>query len=192
MFPERAKYLKEMELGGILFCSLYSILAGFLYELSGKGLIGVLFGSVNSSPWECIKPILLSYLLWGILEALSLQPSLHRLTAAKTFSLYILAAALITGSLFLRVFGLETDCAAFKTMCLFSLCLSSAVSIMIFYSSHDLNHFFAPCVFLLFLFLACYFSLTPFPLKNILFMDCKTGLYGLIPDYFDIGDCYLR
>ena len=73
MNPERAKYLKEMEIGGILFCSLYAILAGKLYELSGKGLIGVLFGSVNNSPWECIKPLLLSYLLWGILEALSLR-----------------------------------------------------------------------------------------------------------------------
>ena len=30
MNPERAKYLKEMEIGGILFCSLYTILAGKL------------------------------------------------------------------------------------------------------------------------------------------------------------------
>ena len=32
MNPERAKYLKEMEIGGILFCSLYTILAEKLYE----------------------------------------------------------------------------------------------------------------------------------------------------------------
>ena len=95
MKRERAKYLKEMEIGGILFCSLYSIFAGRLYELSGKGLLGVLFGSVNNSPWECVKPLLLSYLLWGILEALSLQPSIHRLTCAKTFSLYMMAAVSI-------------------------------------------------------------------------------------------------
>lgn len=191
MNPERAKYLKEMEIGGILFCSLYAILAGKLYELSGKGLIGVLFGSVNNSPWECIKPLLLSYLLWGILEALSLQPSLHRLAAVKTAALYLLTATLLAGSLVLRLFGLETDSAAFTALCLISLCICTAVSLRLFYSELELKRFFAPCVFLLFLFLACYFSLTPFPLKNIIFMDSKTGLYGLIPEYFDMGAYYL-
>ena len=187
MKRERAKYLKEMEIGGILFCSLYSIFAGRLYELSGKGLLGVLFGSVNNSPWECVKPLLLSYLLWGILEALSLQPSIHRLTCAKTFSLYMMAAVLLSGGLILRLCGLETCSAAFRALCLFSLCLSAAVSYVLYNSRIDFSLFFAPCVCLLFLFLACYFSLTPFPLKNILFMDSKTEMYGLIPAYFDAG-----
>ena len=191
MKPERTKYLKEMQIGGILFCSLYTIFAGMLYELSGKGLIGVLFGSVNNSPWECVKPLLLSYLLWGILEALSLQPPLHRLAVAKTASLYLLGFLLLTGSFILSIFGFKTGSAALTAMRLVSLCVSVAASMIIYRSDIDYNFFFAPCVFLLFLFLACYFSLTPFPLKNILFMDSETGLYGLIPDYYDLGAFYM-
>ena len=176
-----------MEIGGILFCALYTFFAERLYELSGKGLVGVLFGSVNDSPWENIKPLLLAYLLWGIIETLSLQPPLHRFAVAKTASLYLLGGLLLLGAFILNVCDTPTYSFAFFAMRLIALCTSVAVSMLIYNSNIDYNFFFAPCVFLLFLFLACYFSLTPFPLKNILFMDSKTGLYGLIPYYYDIG-----
>ena len=62
-----AKYLTELEMGGILFCFLASLLMKQLYTLTDGHLIGVLFGAVNNSVWEQAKTLLLPYLLWGML-----------------------------------------------------------------------------------------------------------------------------
>ena len=177
MKPERAKYLPIMEFGGILFCMLYALLARQWYEWNDRELIGVLFGAVNNSVWEQTKILLMPFLLWGMLEQLSLQPSLHRLTAAKTAALYSLAAVMLLGGCFLR----DTEAKSFRLLCVLALCTGVAVGLMLYYCRWDLHGFFAPCVFLLFLFLACYFSLTPFPLHSALFCDATTGAYGLQP-----------
>lgn len=187
MHPNRTKYLKVMEMGGILFGALFSLFAQKLYTFSDRGLVGVLFGAVNDSPWEIIKTILLPFFLWGVLELLALQPSLHKLTAAKTASLYLVAGILLAGSCVLYRCGIGTNSAAFTAVCLIALSAGAAFSILIYHASFEANRFFAPCIFLLFLFLACYFSLTPFPPQSFLFRDSRTGIYGLIPDYLDIG-----
>lgn len=188
---KRDKNLIEMEMGGILFCALYSLFVRHLYALSGGGLIGVLFGSVNSSPWEQLKTVLLPYLLWGMLELLCVQPSFKRLTAAKTATLWLLTGLLSGGGLILRLCGFDTASPTFSALSLASLCLCAALSLLLYFSSLPLAPFFAPCVFLLFLFLSVYFSLTPFPPHHLLFEDCETGLRGLIPPYIDKGAAVL-
>ena len=181
------KNLTKMEIGGILFCLAASFFMRNLYDLCGGDLIGVLFGSVNDSVWECNKTILLPYLIWGMLELLSLQPSLHRLAVAKTISLYLLAVIILAGGGIFKLLGIGTESTAFSVLYIIAICIASAISNHLYFSKANLHTLFAPCLFLLFLFLAFYFSLTPFPLKNLLFEDSSTGLCGIIPTYIDKG-----
>ena len=180
---KHAKYLIELEMGGILFCFLASLLMRRLYSLSGGHLIGVLFGAVNGSVWEQAKTLLLPYLLWGMLELLSVQPSMKRLTAAKTISLYLLGLLLCGGGLLLRHCG-EAANTAFS---LAAVAFCSMLSLRLYRSPLYLKNLFAPCVVLLFLFVTLYFSFTPFPPQLALFCDEETGMFGIIPVYLDKG-----
>ena len=180
---KHTKYLTELEMGGILFCFLVSVLMKQLYALTDEHLIGVLFGAVNNSVWEQTKTLLLPYLLWGLLELLSVQPSMKRLTAAKTLSLYLLGGLLCGGGLLLRPCG----AAANTAFSLAAVTFCSLFSLWLYRSPLYLKNLFAPCVLLLFLFVSLYFSFTPFPPQLALFRDDETGMFGIIPIYMDKG-----
>lgn len=180
---KHTKYLTELEMGGILFCFLVSILMKQFYALTDGHLIGVLFGAVNNSVWEQTKTLLLPYLLWGLLELLSVQPSMKRLTAAKTLSLYLLGGLLCGGGLLLRPCG----AAANTAFSLAAVTFCSLFSLWLYRSPLYLKNLFAPCVLLLFLFVSLYFSFTPFPPQLALFRDDETGMFGIIPIYMDKG-----
>ena len=180
---KHTKYLTELEMGGILFCFLVSILMKQLYALTDGHLIGVLFGAVNNSVWEQTKTLLLPYLLWGLLELLSVQPSMKRLTAAKTLSLYLLGGLLCGGGLLLR----PCEAAANTAFSLAAVTFCSLFSLWLYRSPLYLKNLFAPCVLLLFLFVSLYFSFTPFPPQLALFRDDETGMFGIIPIYMDKG-----
>ena len=180
---KHTKYLTELEMGGILFCFLVSVLMKQLYALTDGHLIGVLFGAVTNSVWEQTKTLLLPYLLWGLLELLSVQPSMKRLTAAKTLSLYLLGGLLCGGGLLLRPCG----AAANTAFSLAAVTFCSLFSLWLYRSPLYLKNLFAPCVLLLFLFVSLYFSFTPFPPQLALFRDDETGMFGIIPIYMDKG-----
>ena len=180
---KHTKYLTELEMGGILFCFLVSVLMKQLYALTDGHLIGVLFGAVNNSVWEQTKTLLLPYLLWGLLELLSVQPSMKRLTAAKTLSLYLLGGLLCGGGLLLRPCG----AAANTAFSLAAVTFCSLFSLWLYRSPLYLKNLFAPCVLLLFLFVSLYFSFTPFPPQLALFRDDETGMFGIIPIYMNKG-----
>ena len=184
---KHTKYLTELEMGGILFCFLVSVLMKQLYALTDGHLIGVLFGAVNNSVWEQTKTLLLPYLLWGLLELLSVQPSMKRLTAAKTLSLYLLGGLLCGGGLLLRPCG----AAANTAFSLAAVTFCSLFSQWLYRSPLYLKNLFAPCVLLLFLFVSLYFSFTPFPPQLALFRDDETGMFGIIPIYMDKGAAIL-
>ena len=166
------------ELAGGAFTAVCSCLMRHLRAWNGDGLLGILFGSVNSSAWECCKTLLLPTLIWAVLEALALRLSIHRFSVAKTAALYLLG----TGYLLLRTAGLG-DAAAAAVM----LAAAIALSCALYCSALPLQWLFAPSVVLLFLFTALYFSLTPFPPHTPLFRDSDTGLYGIIPTRYDYG-----
>ena len=81
------KYLL-LEICGGLFTAAASVFMQHLYSLSGKELIGILFGAVNGSVWEACKTLLLPFFIWSLLESLIYRMSICRYTASKTISLY--------------------------------------------------------------------------------------------------------
>ena len=166
-----------VETAGVAFAVSGYLFMKKLYELSGFGLVGVLFGSVNDSPWENAKALLLPYLVWGLIELMCLGRLLKQLTGAKVCGAAALLAVYLPLSLrFPHGIALAALSAAAGT----------AVSFFVFAKTSG-EPFFAPALCALFLLTAFYFSFTPFPPHNALFLDAETGVYGMIPPGYDYG-----
>ena len=155
------KQFLAAEIAGAAFVAACSAFMRRLYDWTDGELLGILFGSVNGSSWELCKTLLLPFLIWSLLELLTLRLPFHRFVAAKTAALYALGAG------FLLLSQLTGSTAAGI------ICVPGGL--------------FAPALVLLFLFVAFYFSLTPFPPRHEFFRDRLTGMYGIIPRHFDYG-----
>ena len=167
-----------MELFGIGAVAVCAFPMRRLHQWDPGGLLGILFGAVNSSPWEYGKTLLMPALVWGVIEVLALRLSVHRFTVAKTASLYLLGA----GYLLLRSLGVGEPAAATVM-----LAASVLLTMALYGAEVPLKWAFAPAIVLLFLFTALYFSLSPFPPHHPLFRDSATGMYGIIPPQYDYG-----
>ena len=77
-----------LEIAGGAFVACGSLFMRQLYTLCGGELLGILFGAVNGSMWEACKTLLLPYLLWAVLETLTLRLRVHRFTVVKALALY--------------------------------------------------------------------------------------------------------
>lgn len=181
------KKLLRLELLGLAFTAAGAYFMHGLYAATDRGLIGILFGCVNDSIWESCKTLLLPYLLWAMLELLCLGGRMRRFTVAKTVSLILLVVLFLSLCALYHTIGgtswqtAELLFAAVSVMCAFAL------SYFLMRSALNLSELFPPALFLLFLLMALYFSLTPFPMKNFLFKDPTTGMYGILPRDLDYG-----
>lgn len=172
------KKLLCCEAAGVLFVAAGSFFMRRLYELCGGELLGILFGSVNHSIWESCKTLLLPYLLWAMLELLSLRLSLHRFAVAKAFAVCLLGGVYIL----LRLVQMNPMTAFWV-----SVTAAFLLSFLLYSSPYDFGWLFAPAVCLLFFIAALYVSLTPFPPHRAIFLDQPTGMYGIIPKHIDYG-----
>lgn len=167
-----------LEIAGGAFVACGSLFMRRLYSLCGGELPGILFGAVNGSIWEACKTLLLPYLLWAVLETLSLRLRVHRFTVVKALTLYLLGFVYLS----LRSTGSADLFASVIAVAAATLC-----SLFLYYAGIPLRWLFAPALVLLFLFAALYCSLTPFPPHTALFFDSESGLYGIIPRSYDYG-----
>ncbi len=150
-----------LEIAGGAFVACGSLFMRQLYTLCGGELLGILFGAVNGSMWEACKTLLLPYLLWAVLETLTLRLRVHRFTVVKALALYTASAVAVAAA--------------------------TLWSLFLYHAGVPLRWLFAPSLVLLFLFAALYCSLTPFPPHTALFFDKATGMYGIIPRSYDCG-----
>ena len=178
---KRLKTLIITESIGVFFVLICSVFMSKLNSLCDGNLVGMMFGSVNQSIWESCKTLLLPYLIWGAIELLSLSPRMHRFTVAKTITLFFLGITYISVRL---IYGYDKPCIFAAVICVIA---AFTMSFFLYKSKYDLTSLFPVSVFLLFLFWAIYFSFTPFPPKNLIFLDPQTGIYGIIPAHFDLG-----
>lgn len=185
------KKLLYLEIGGILFIVVMSIFMQNLLELSGRTLIGVMFGSVNDSIWEIEKTLLFPYLLWAGIELLCVKVPFRKFVVAKAISLWSFGFAYSALCLLFSLTGAESHFLSEFTAALICCTFAFFISYRLTTGSIKCEKLFYPAFFMLLLFVVLYCSLTPFPMHNYLFMDRATGLYGIIPENFDKGAVYL-
>ncbi len=181
------KKLKNLEIIGIFFVLAMSVFLQNLYNLSNHNLIGILFGSANRSIWESLKAIILPYIIWAILELGCLHPHMHKFAVSKIITIYFISAVYLGLCFLFSLFSNGEQPVAQLTITIVCVSLGAFLSQKLYFSVFELEKLFVPFMFLLLLFCAFYFSFTPFPPHNALFLDPETGLYGIIPQYIDRG-----
>lgn len=176
----RKTLYKSLELSGIIFCMAAVHLLRSLSEVLGECTISILFGSVNNSIWEKMKPIILIYLLYGLVQLMCARPYFRRFVSAKALSLYIILLIYILLS---RITPDEYNACV-------TLAALSAGFILCEYLTLNVEktaELFPAACFMLLLIFVMYFSFTAFPPKLDIFLDRESGMYGIIPNYIDIG-----
>lgn len=183
--PER---IIRFEIMGVLFVIAVSVFMQNLYEWSGHSVLGIMFGSVNDSIWETCKTLLLPYTIWTLFEVICVKPRFHRFVAARIITIYLLALVFITISLVFSATGAQSHMMPEFIAAIAATAIASAASLVMYSRLEKLGDFFAPIFCLLLLFAALYCSLTVFPPHSFIFMDRATGMYGIIPEYIDLGE----
>lgn len=175
---------KLQEIAGLFFTVLMTCLMWNIYELSDRSLAGALFGSVNHSIWEQAKPLLLCYIFYGLIEITTSKPFFKQFIVAKFVGLYaVLLSYIALRSLFSSCFNDTVN----LLLTIFSLFLGFLLSYKLTMSDYPLKNLFpTSCFMILLLFVIC-FSFTAFPPQGMLFVDPVTNLYGIVPDFIDVG-----
>lgn len=169
-----------MELSGILFCMAAVCFLRTVYTVCSESAVGILFGSVNKSGWEQLKPVIICYILYGLAELLCAMPYFRRFVSAKALGLYACAGFYILLGSFIPA---EFD----APLTLVTLCIGFIISEKLTLWEKDISFLFYPACFMLLLIFIMYFSFSAFPPKINLFLDRESGMYGIIPDYIDKG-----
>lgn len=178
----RFKLFKAMELCSAAVCVAFVYLLGGLYELTDKNPLGVLFGVVNGSIWESMKPIILTYFVYSGLELLAAKPYFRSFVASKAVGLYVCCAVYLLLSYFSPLTMLLRAFAA--------LFLGFLTSYLLM--KRGISSFFSLGCFMLLLIFVMYFSFTANPPRLELFRDPYTSLYGIIPTDYDFGADFLE
>ncbi len=181
------KRMLRLEICGIFFILVMSVFEQNLYVLSDRNLIGIMFGSVNNSIWEITKTIMFPYVIWSMLELLTLRPPFHKFVIVKTISLYALGVGYICLCIFISAFGGDESYMPDFIAAIVSIAVSLWLSYRLLFSDMKTENLFLPAIFMLLLFVAVFLSFTTFPPQMLIFRDRDTGLYGLIPQDLDIG-----
>ena len=145
------KKMIKTEVGGIFFVLVVSMFLHNLYSLCGHEIIGIMFGSVNDSIWEGLKVILLTYILWAILELMCIKPRFKKFVVSKIISLYVLGFLYIAQCLVFSLFSKTPQFVAELTFCFVSVCLSAFLSEKLYFSLIELEGLFFCCFSVLFI-----------------------------------------
>ncbi len=159
----------------------------FLYDLSGRSVLGALLGSVNESVWEHMKIFSIAYLVWAVAELLWTKPSFKAFVWAKAVGAYSLCV-LIAGFFYLYT-GLlgRLNLVVDLVLGLVSAFLAHFISYKLTTSGHNHGQFFYTGIMLLFLMFVMILCFTYYPPEADLFKDPVTGMLGIPSENLDEG-----
>ena len=179
----------EIVSGAVVFA--IASLLHFLYDLTGKSILGALFGAVNESVWEHLKIFALAYIGWAIIELLWARPPLGQFVWAKALGVYSLCIGIAA------FFYLYTPLTGRPILPLdllsglgFSF-LAGFISYKVTIMKENRGQNFYTGLMMIFLLMIMILCFSFYPPKSPLFKDNVTGLYGIIPEYADKGDAKL-
>lgn len=173
------KLFKRLEIfaGAVVFA--IASLLHFLYDLTGRSILGALFGAVNESVWEHLKIFALAYIAWAIIELLWARPPLGAFVWAKALGLYALCLG-IAGFFYLYTPLVGKPILAVDLIsALFFSFASNYISYKVTLMKENKGQNFFVGLMMIFLALVMIICFTYYPPKTPLFKDPVTGLYGI-------------
>ena len=98
----------KMRLWGLVIVPLMIIVFKNLYSLTNGALLGIFFGAVNGSMWEQTKVVMLSYLVWSLVEAIGKRSGFHRFAVSRIISLWFVGIFCLATYLLIYALGVES------------------------------------------------------------------------------------
>lgn len=142
------------------------------YTLSGAAAWSFVVSSVNSSPWELVKPFVIVYIMWIFVELSVLRPSLVHFVCTKILSLHLFAAASSSVLCFL-----QGELLSLSVIFLF-LFIGQLSSYFMYCSKCRYELFFVPIILSFGILFACVLFASFYPPKLLHFYDKGRMLYG--------------
>ena len=133
----------KMRFWGLVIVPLMIIVFKNLYSLTNGALLGIFFGAVNGSMWEQTKVVMLSYLVWSLVEAIG-RSGFHRFAVSRIISLWVVGIFCLATYLLIYALGVESaglPSSFVQLPCVFLL-LHSAQGLNT--AKEKLNSFFCP------------------------------------------------
>ena len=98
----------KIRLWGLVIVPLMVIVFKNLYSLTNGALLGIFFGAVNGSMWEQTKVVMLSYLVWSLVEAIGKRSGFHRFAVSRIISLWFVGIFCLASYLLIYALGVES------------------------------------------------------------------------------------
>lgn len=176
----------KMRFWGLVIVPLMIIVFKNLYSLTNGALLGIFFGAVNGSMWEQTKVVMLSYLVWSLVEAIGKRSGFHRFAVSRIISLWFVGIFCLATYLLIYALGVESAGLP-RFICAIAVCFSAfALSARLEYGERKIEQLFALRVYDV-AFDCRVLQFYSVPPHMILFEDIQTGMYGIIPEYIDSG-----
>lgn len=171
------KDIKYAELIGIIFTIIAGSFLHFAFAWSGANKFVALFSAVNESTWEHMKLLFFPYMLYAILEYISIGNDYSNFFTVKCVGV-ICGLALIPILFYAYTYILGTD---YFILDLSVFILSVIASYLVSYhimksTSFQINGI---CVLILILITTAFFQFTFSPPKCFLFLDPVTNSYAM-------------
>lgn len=178
----------QVEFIGTTFTTLLSILLNKSYELTNGAAWTIIFASANHSLWEQIKVFFIPYIFWSCLECACLKGILiKRLIVSKIICIYLFIFFNIIFYYVLIMFHINNHINITFYILIF---ITYIIDYLIYNCKFNLQNYFFISLTLLIIILSAYLTFTAKPLKNKIFKDPISGIYGVLPNKLDLGAIY--
>lgn len=132
----------KMRLWGLVIVPLMIIVFKNLYSLTNGALLGIFFGAVNGSMWEQTKVVMLSYLVWSLVEAIGKRSGFHRFAVSRIISLWFVGIFCLATYLLIYALGVESAGLP-RFICAIAVCFSAfALSARLEYGERKIEQLF--------------------------------------------------
>ena len=176
----KLKQVKQTHIIGVIFTTGMGVLLHFLYEWSGRNRIAALFSAVNESVWEHLKLLAIPFVLFGIYEYYAYGREKVNFLPAKFYAMLMGFCTIIV------LYYVYTGILGYGIDAINILIFPISVSVSYYFSARWLKHGVfsrkdqsTTAVMFLISLMLCFWVFTTMPPKIGLFMDPRTGQYGI-------------
>jgi len=173
--------LLKWQIGGMIFLLLFGSLWHFMFELTGRNLIGAAFFPVNESVWEHMKLFFYPFLIFSVIEWFFIGKDFSGFFVAKSWTCFFMIIMILGLFYLLEIFfpgNFVKDIVI--TVIVIIVALFVDYKIMKEVNSNGFVNFSSVVAIVMIGILMAFFTF--FPPHNTIFQDHPSGGYGIISE----------
>ena len=173
------KKFKNMEIAGAVLSVALTFVFHFIFGWTGKNPVIGAISAVNESVWEHVKIIFFPFVILSAIEYFIIKSSFKRFLVAKTVAaVFIVLITIVFYYTYSGILGYEVLAVDIASAIAWAI-LAFVISCKLYISKRNLEKHYPEALIVLILLIGLMVLFTFLPPKIGLFMDTKSGLYGM-------------